>query len=77
MTQRDLKTLMLLSFEVQPLMRKMRMLVEEETIGGDNYWSFADGLDAYLLPFPCYRCGVLGDAAGDVCEHEHDVAGDL
>lgn len=76
MTQRDLKTLMLLSFEVQPQMRKMRMLVEEETIGGDNYWSFADGLDAYLLPFPCYRCGVLDDV-GDVCEHEHDVAGDL
>ena len=76
MTQRDLKTLMLLSFEVQPLMRKMRMLVEEETIGGDNYWSFADGLDAYLLPFPCYRYGVLDDV-GDVCEHEHDVAGDL
>ena len=76
MTQRDLKTLMLLSFEVQPLMRKMRMLVEEETIGGGNYWSFADGLDAYLLPFPCYRYGVLDDV-GDVCEHEHDVAGDL
>lgn len=36
MTQRDLKTLMLLSFEVQPQMRKMRMLVEEEMIGGDN-----------------------------------------
>ena len=52
------------------------MLVEEETIGGDNYWSFADGLDAYLLPCPCYRCGVLDDV-GDVCEHEHDVAGDL
>ena len=76
MTQRDLKTLMLLSFEVQPQMRKMRMLVEEVTIGGDNYWSFADGLDAYLLPCPCYRCGVLDDV-GDVCEHEHDVAGDL
>ena len=76
MTQRDLKTLMLLSFEVQPLMRKMRMLVEEETIGGGNYLSLADGSGACLQPFPCYHCGVLGDA-GDVGEHEHDVAGDL
>ena len=76
MKQRDLKTLMLLSFEVQPQMRKMRMLVEEEMIGGDNCWSLADGSGACFLPFPCYRCGVLGDA-GDVCEDEHDVAGDL
>ena len=68
---------MLLSFEVQPQMRKMRMLVEEETIGGDSCWSFADGSGACFPLFPCYRCGVVLDDAGDVCEHEHDVAGDL
>lgn len=53
--------------------------MEEETSGGDSCWSFADGSgEECFLPFPCYRCGVvLGDAAGDVGEHEHDVAGDL
>jgi hypothetical protein len=69
--------LMLLSFEVQPQMRKMRMLVEEETIGGDNCWSFADGSGACFLPFPCYRCGVVLNSKCDVDENEHGVAGDL
>ena len=45
-------------------------------IGVDNCQSFADGSGACFLPFPCYRCGVLDDA-GDVCEHERGVAGDL